>query len=112
MKKLIVFTAFIALAGVARSDRFKDYPGELRGTIVQIATGDGGILVNGAFKTDELDNSRQPVFLTGIFFLKGFRGNAVDGDSVKVKAYRDGKYTYKTALGSVATVTALKYSDD
>jgi hypothetical protein len=88
------------------------YPGELRGTIIQVVAGDGGMLVDGAFKTGETDKSANPIIVSGTFFLRRFTGNAVDGDRIDVQALPDGSYNYQTVTGASATVKALRFSDD
>ena len=85
------------------------YPGELRGKIIQITK--DGVLIDGAFKTGETDATSRPIFVTGTLFLKGFKGNVVDGDAIDVKALSDGIYTYTTVLGASATVKAFRFVD-
>ncbi len=70
------------------------------------------MLVAGAFKTDETDTTSRPIIVSGTFFLRGFKGNAVDGDNIDVKALPDGTYSYTTVLGASATVKALRFVDE
>jgi hypothetical protein len=109
-KTLYVALIYCALASANATD-LQPYPGELRGRIMQVVAG-GGMLVDGAFKTDETDATRRPIIVSGTFFLRGFKGNAVDGDNIDVKALPDGTYSYTTVRDAIATVRALRFVDE
>jgi hypothetical protein len=104
----LVFAAMAAIR-IASATDLAPYPGELRGKIIQITR--DGMLVDGAFKTGETDDTSRPIILSGTFFLRGIKRDMVDGDPIDVKALLDGSYSYTTVLGATVTVKALRYSD-